>query len=277
MAKGLDVSRPCMIMLQDTMLKQGLVCSVIVIKNIENEMKETLIKMKPLKQVKAWDWNVRIFHWLLLVLVINAWVTAEFGDMEMKWHQINGFAIIFLVSFRIFWGLLGSSTARFTRFIYGPRKMRAYLSATRSGKAQKYLGHNPLGGAMVIALLLMLATQATTGLFSSDGMFANGPLSDRVSESMSEQFSELHEIGFICLLVLVVFHVSAVLFYLFKHKDNLIKPMLNGYKSAAEYEDGKEMQSVSAWRTVLCLVLAALVVYMVNSGFDFSALTGRFK
>ncbi len=240
-------------------------------------MKEILIKMKPLKQVKAWDWNVRIFHWLLLMLVINAWVTAEFGDMEMKWHQINGLSILFLVSFRIFWGLLGSSTARFTRFIYGPGKMRAYLSATRSGKAQKYLSHNPLGGAMVIALLFMLATQVTTGLFSSDGMFASGPLSDRVSENMSEQFSELHEIGFICLLVLVIFHVSAVLFYLVKHKDNLIKPMLNGYKMAAEYEDGKEMQPVSAWRTVLCLVLAAIVVYMANSGFDVSALTDSFK
>lgn len=233
--------------------------------------------MKLLKRVKAWDWNVRIFHWLLLMLVINAWLTAEFGDMEMKWHQINGLFILFLVSFRIFWGFFGSSTARFTRFIYGPGKIRAYLSATRSGKRQKYLSHNPLGGAMVIALLLMLATQATTGLFSSDGMFASGPLSDRVSESLSEQFSGLHEIGFIFLLVMVIAHVSAVLFYLLKHKDNLIKPMLNGYKMAANYEDGKEMQPVSAWRTVLCLVLAAIVVYMANSGFDVSALTDRFK
>lgn len=232
---------------------------------------------KTFAQVKAWDWQVRIFHWLLLLLVVNAWLTAEFGDMEMKWHQLNGLVILFLVSFRIFWGVIGSNTARFSRFMYGPRRMFAYFKDMRGSHSQKYLGHNPLGGAMVLVLLLILLTQITTGLFSTDGMFANGPLADRVSESLSELFTQFHETGFILLLLLVVFHVSAVLFYLFKYKDNLIKPMLSGYKHKADYLDAQELQAAPLWRSLLCAVLAVLLVLWLYAGADVQAMINLFK
>lgn len=232
---------------------------------------------KKLDQVQAWDWHVRIFHWLLLGLVINAWLTAEFGDMEMKWHQLNGLAILFLVSFRVFWGLLGSNTAQFKRFIYGPRKMLAYFKDLRGNHTQKYLSHNPLGGAMVILLLVMLAMQVSTGLFASDGMFANGPLADRVSESLSELFNQFHEIGFVLLLLLVTLHVSAVLLYLFKYKDNLIKPMLNGYKKKEDYLDVKALQAVPVWRSLVCLLLSAILVLWIYAGADLNALMNLFK
>ncbi|MBV1873356.1 MAG: cytochrome b/b6 domain-containing protein [Gammaproteobacteria bacterium] len=224
-------------------------------------------------KVKAWDIYTRIFHWLLVFSVTAAWLTAEFGDMEMIWHKRNGYLLFILILFRLFWGVLGSSTARFRRFVYSPRRAFSYLQAWRLGSPQHYLGHNPLGGWMVVALLLLLAIQVSSGLFSSDGLFAYGPLSGLVSESLSADLTAYHELGFKLLMLMVAFHVLAIAVYLLVRKENLVKAMMSGKKPAELYQDEQAAELRGGWRALACLLLAVICVASVISGFDLDALS----
>ena len=224
-------------------------------------------------KVKAWDIYTRIFHWLLVLSVAAAWLTAEFGDMEMIWHKRNGYLLFVLIMFRIFWGLLGSSTAQFKHFVYSPYRAFVYLKAWYLGSPQHYLGHNPLGGWMVIALLILLVAQIGSGLFSSDGLFAYGPLSDLVSESVSADLTAYHELGFNVLMGMVLFHVLAIIVYLLVRKENLVKAMLTGEKPAECNQDEQEAQLKGIWRALVCLLLAIMCVALFISGFDLSTLS----
>lgn len=215
----------------------------------------------PESRIKVWDLPVRIFHWLLVALVINAYLTFKFGDVRMQWHQWNGYAILTLVVFRLIWGVVGSSTARFSGFLRGPKAMLAYGRGLLSGTGGKTLGHNPLGGAMVLALLLALAFQGTMGLFATDDIMVNGPLKYTVSKAASGQMTSLHKLGFWVIVGLVVMHVSAVLAYWLIKKENLIHPMFTGWKE----QDGDAHEPAPVLRPPLwglaVLVLAAGLVW----------------
>jgi len=225
-------------------------------------------------RVMAWDAGVRVFHWLLVILVVNAWVTAEWGDMEMRWHKWNGYAIFFILVFRLTWGFLGGHTARFINFIYGPAKIFAYARGLRARKPSKYLGHNPLGALMVLLMLVVLLGQVASGLFSSDGLFAYGPLSGFVRESTAENFALIHELGFYLVLLLVFLHVGAILIYLFVLHENLVKPMLTGKKNYQDYLDAAQPTKVMVLRLFLCVLVSAFIVLFVVSGFDLRELPG---
>ena len=225
-------------------------------------------------RVMAWDIGVRVFHWLLVILVVNAWVTAEWGDMEMRWHKWNGYAIFFILVFRLTWGFLGGHTARFINFIYGPAKIFAYARGLRARKPSKYLGHNPLGALMVLLMLVVLLGQVASGLFSSDGLFAYGPLSGFVRESTAENFALIHELGFYLVLLLVFLHVAAILIYLFVLHENLVKPMLTGKKNYQDYLDAAQPTKVMVLRLFLCVLVSAFIVLFVVSGFDLRELPG---
>jgi len=219
-------------------------------------------------RVKAWDAGVRVFHWLLVILVVNAWVTAEWGDMEMRWHKWNGYAIFFILVFRITWGFLGGHTARFINFVYSPAKIVAYARSLRARKPSKYLGHNPLGALMVLLMLVVLLGQVASGLFSSDGLFAYGPLSGFVRGATAENFALIHEFGFYLVLLLVFFHIVAILVYLFVLRENLVKPMLTGKKNSQNYLDASKPTKVMFLRLIFCVLVSAFIVLFVVSGFD---------
>ncbi len=219
-------------------------------------------------RVMAWDAGVRVFHWLLVILVVNAWVTAEWGDMEMRWHKWNGYAIFFMLVFRITWGFLGGHTARFINFVYGPAKIVAYARSLRARKPSKYVGHNPLGALMVLLMLVVLLGQVASGLFSSDGLFAYGPLSGFVRGATAENFALIHEFGFYLVLLLVFFHVVAILVYLFVLRENLVKPMLTGKKNSQNYLDASKPTKVMFLRLIFCVLVSAFIVLFVVSGFD---------
>ena len=218
--------------------------------------------------VKAWDVGVRVFHWLLVILVVNAWVTAELAGMEMYWHKLNGYGIFFILVFRFFWGFWGSDTARFGGFFYGPRKIMAYVRGILTRKPLKYLGHNPLGALMVFLMLAVLITQVGSGLFSSDGLFAYGPLSGFVSEAASENFALIHELGFYLIMAVVFLHVSVILVYLFILRENLIKPMFTGKKSYQNYLDAPKEIKLSVPRMLLCVMMSLVIVLFAASDFD---------
>ena len=229
-------------------------------------------KSQLIQKVVAWDLYTRLFHWLLVILIVSAWFTAEFGDMEMKWHKLNGYSIFVLLVFRILWGILGSSTARFKGFFYSPAKTFAYAKTFNEDSPDKYLGHNPLGSWMVFLLLCNVMLQIGTGLFSSDELFAYGPLSDYVNESVARQFTFVHELSFIALMTFIALHISAVLVYLFFRKENLIRPMINGKKPVKDYKDSNEANIEPLWLAVICLTIAVFVVALIITGFNLPAL-----
>jgi cytochrome b len=212
-----------------------------------------------MRRIKVWDASTRLFHWSLVVLIAGAWWTAE-NDM-LEWHLQIGLAVLALLVFRLVWGLIGSSTARFTDFVRGPRAIGDYLR----GRSPYRIGHNPIGALSVIALLLLVAAVTATGLISEDeDGIAPGPLAHAVSPVVSDAAYELHELGFDALLVLVVLHVAAIAFYWLVKRDNLLAPMLSGSREAPE---GIEpMRPAPAWRAGLAIVLAAGFAWWVWNG-----------
>jgi cytochrome b len=210
-----------------------------------------------MKQKKlVWDLPVRLFHWILVALFIAAWVTAEQGPAWMDRHMQVGYAIMTLVLFRIFWGLYGSDQARFKAFLRGPAKVIDYIRKTLRGEAEQSIGHNPLGGWSVVVMLLLLALQAGTGLFANDDIYNEGPLAALVSNATSGLLTKIHKLNFNLLLAVTGIHIVAVLAYLLVKKENLIKPMISGFK---ELETDQASQRSRPWWLTLTLALVTLL------------------
>ena len=135
--------------------------------------------------IKVWDAPVRLFHWLLAVLVAVSVSTGYIGGNVMRWHVWSGCAILGLLIFRLLWGFAGSTTARFAHFVRGPRAALGYARGLLSRSPSHTPGHNPLGGWMVLLLLASAALQAGTGLFSNDDIATEGPLDHLVIKALS--------------------------------------------------------------------------------------------
>lgn len=174
---------------------------------------------------RVWDLPIRLFHWSLVISIVFAYVSGQIGGNLIDWHGRAGFLIVGLIVFRIVWGLIGSPTARFASFVRGPGAIRAYLRGEWRG-----IGHNPIGALSVLGLLALVAAQATTGLFTNDDIAYQGPLADLVGKDQSDRFHSLHAWLQNGLLALVVLHVGAIVFYLHVKKENLVKPMITGWK-----------------------------------------------
>lgn len=172
--------------------------------------------------VVVWDLPVRLIHWSIVVLIPLAWWSFEVDQMAL--HRAMGYGVLALVAVRIVWGFVGSATARFVYFLRGPRRVVDYLV----GRVPNYVGHNPLGGWSVAALLVVLALQPLLGLFAADQEgLDSGPLSAFISDDNAQTAEHLHEILFYVLLGLVTLHVAAIVFYALRGK-NLVWPMLSG-------------------------------------------------
>ncbi|MEK6663745.1 MAG: cytochrome b/b6 domain-containing protein [Pseudomonadota bacterium] len=215
------------------------------------------------KIIRVWDWPIRIFHWSVAALFFISWISAEIGGNAMQYHLWSGYSVLGLVLFRVLWGWVGSETARFTHFIRGPGAVLAYARAWFKPDYRAALGHNPLGGWSVAALLFALAVQTLTGLFSNDDIANEGPLYHLVSKATSDSISRVHEGTFNVLLTLVALHIVAIVLYRVKHGENLVKPMLTGEKEVNE--NVPEPRQSSGWRAlVLAMVVAGLVYGVVS-------------
>jgi cytochrome b len=180
------------------------------------------------KTVLVWDLPTRLFHWCVVALVFISWLSADQGWMTI--HLASGLTLLALLLFRLGWGLLGSTTARFSNFLHPPRRVLGYLKGLRDGDRMLYAGHNPAGGMMVMAMILVLLGQALTGLFANDGLKFNGPLAMLIPSEASDSITSLHRLIFDAILLLIWCHVVAVGFYLLVKRDNLVLPMLTGRK-----------------------------------------------
>jgi cytochrome b len=215
------------------------------------------------ERVRVWDVPTRLVHWLLVLLVGFSWWTAETSRME--WHRWSGCTLLGLVIFRIYWGLAGSSTAKFSRFVRGPGVIAGYLK----GGWTVVPGHNPLGALSVIALLLLLATQVLLGLFAVDvDGIESGPLSSYVSFETGRAAASWHEDVFNVLLALILLHIAAVIYYVLARKEALIAAMVHGKRAYPEPQP-PPMQSASVVRLLLGIVLASALTWWVARAFQF--------
>ncbi|MDP1672826.1 MAG: cytochrome b/b6 domain-containing protein [Burkholderiales bacterium] len=214
--------------------------------------------------VLVWDVAVRVFHWMLVLLLGFSWLSAEMDWMD--WHFYSGYAALTLILFRILWGFVGSTHARFGDFLYGPSAIIAYLRTLPSRTAAKFAGHNPLGGISVVLILLCVLVQAGTGLFANDDILYEGPLYKHVSKDLSDWLTTIHKYNFDVLLVLASVHVAAVLYYLFWKSENLIKPMFTGRKQLPQGVVPAHVQIRSLGLAATLLAFCAAVVwFLVNS------------
>ena len=211
------------------------------------------------KRIKVWDLPTRLFHWLLALCVGAAIVTGQIGGNAIDWHARIGLVVVGLLAFRLVWGVVGSTYARFATFLPTPSAIRAYLRGEWRG-----LGHNPLGALSVLALLTLIALQVATGLFANDDIAFNGPLFGRIGKDLSDRLTGIHEITSTLLIALVVLHLAAIAFHAHVKKDNLVKPMLTGHKELpavphdARHHSAKGGGPVAA---VVALIVAVAAVY----------------
>jgi cytochrome b len=186
---------------------------------------------RAIKKVPVWDLPTRVFHWLLVGLVGFTFATGKIGGNAMTWHLWGGFAVLVLVCFRVLWGLVGGRHARFRNFLSGPRTVWDYAVALGRVDTPRYLGHNPLGGWSIVAMLLVLLIQVGTGLFANDDILTEGPLYALVSKAVSDALTRVHRFNQQVLAALVAVHVAAVFFHLVVKRENLIGAMFTGRKS----------------------------------------------
>lgn len=175
--------------------------------------------------MKIWDSFVRIYHWSQVIILGSLWYTANEGLMEL--HFTLAYLLMALLLTRILWGFIGSETARFTHFLRPPSAVIAYLKTSQTRGLHYSKGHNPAGGYMVVALLILLLFQLSTGLFSNDDIISEGPLAYLVSYDTSRFITQIHHLNFDVLLGFICIHIAAVAFYRLKGI-NLIRSMCTG-------------------------------------------------
>ena len=187
------------------------------------------------KIIRVWDLPIRLFHWLLVLCIVGSLISVNLGGNAIQWHAYFGYSILTLLIFRIIWGFVGSTHARFTSFFPTKKAILEYLS----GSAPSVLGHNPLGALSVFALLFALAIQVTTGLFVDDEISFQGPLAKFVPSWVSSFLSEIHEGNQVVIYTLITIHIAAIWAYKKFKGENLIKPMISGDKEIDPSEEAK--------------------------------------
>jgi cytochrome b len=215
-------------------------------------------------QLKVWDLPVRLFHWVLVLLFAFMFFSGKSGSDWMEWHMRSGYAILALVLFRILWGFAGSTHARFSSFLAGPAACIQFLKHLLARQPSPYPGHNPLGGWMVLVLLLALLVQTGSGLFANDDLLSEGPLAALVSKATSDQLTTIHVWNFNLLLALAGVHLVAVLYHAGFMKENLIGAMFTGVKRLpADAAGGAVARFASPWLALVLLAVAAFAVYLI--------------
>lgn len=213
-------------------------------------------------KVKIWDSPTRIFHWALVINIIAAWYTIENRLIDL--HQIAGYSLMGLIIFRVFWGIIGSTTSRFTFFITSPLTAFTYLKLSLQQKLHHEVGHNPAGGWMVLIMLIILSTQVITGLFANDDLGFSGILSDYVKKETSDFLTQIHQLNFDILIGIIWIHLVAVFFYVLVKKDNLIKAMFTGTKNISSPITDKLHFSTSLLALLFFSIISVFIIWLIR-------------
>jgi cytochrome b len=214
-----------------------------------------------MQRFRVWDLPTRVFHWALVSCVIGSFVTVKIGGNAMIWHGRIGVTVAGLLAFRLVWGFVGSTHSRFTEFVRGPREIQAYLRGQWQGA-----GHNPLGALSVLAMLGTLALLVLTGLFANDDIAFEGPLYALVGKEFSDRLAGIHRLIEPLIILLVVAHLGAIIFYVRFKKEVLIMPMVTGWKVMRSGMSGDRTGEKALGGGVLAFVVALLIALAVAYG-----------
>ena len=188
--------------------------------------------MQGYQREKIWDPVTRLWHWVLALAVCLAWALGKFMELDtILWHFYLGYLVLGLMAFRLLWGCFGPAPIRFSKLLPTPSATLRYLKNIGRREPSGSPGHNPLGSLSVIAMLLVIAAQGITGLFNeSEDFFETAPLAAYVSQATVNRMYWWHDLISNLVLALVILHVAAIVFYLLWKRENLILPMISGWK-----------------------------------------------
>lgn len=215
--------------------------------------------------VRIWDLPTRLFHWLLAACVIGLIVTGQVGGNAMVWHFRLGYSVLTLLLFRLFWGFVGGHWSRWRQLTLAPARVLSYL---RGSSDQTWVGHNPMGSWSVLLMLLWLLLQVSTGLISDDEIANAGPLTTAVSGATVGLATAWHKgWGKLVLIVLVMTHVGAIVWYRLRRAHALVPAMLHGDQSVPEGTPASRDSGCQRMLALLAiLVAAALVRWLLGLG-----------
>lgn len=211
-----------------------------------------------MRRIQVWDLPTRIFHWGLVVMVFLAWFTADLFDSILWLHQWIGIGIIGLVSFRLAWGFVGSTYARFSQFVVNFDHVKAYFRGEWHG-----IGHNPLGGWSVLVMLTLLTGIVMTGLFANHHEF-QAPFASVVGEWVSDFLTGVHEFLFNVLFIVMVLHVLAMIVYKMILNNDLIQPMIDGHTVVDNETD--QSATGGGWLALVFALSVSIFVMWLASG-----------
>lgn len=206
-----------------------------------------------MQKVKLWDLPTRLFHWALVITMGGLIISGQIGGNAIEVHGLLGQFVLALIVFRVVWGFVGSTYARFSNFFPTPARILAYLRGEWSG-----LGHNPLGSLSVFALLSLVTLQAVLGLFSNDDIAFRGPLFGLIDSDLSSSLTGWHQLLSNVLIALVVLHVAAIVFYAHVKKEDIVKPMVTGWK---EVKGGVSAKGGGVVALIISLAFAGFVLW----------------
>lgn len=236
---------------------------------------ESVTAPSGLRNAPVWDGFVRVFHWSLVLLFAGAVATGKAGGEWIVWHMRFGYAILALVLFRILWGFAGGAYARWGSFLAGPGAAIAFIKRLLARAPAHVIGHNPVGGWMVLVLLVLLAAQGVMGLFSNDEIATTGPLYRYVSEETSIRLMKWHrQVGDV-LLILTGIHIAAVVFHVAVKKEAILSAMFSGQKPLPPdlAREARAATEARPGRPVVGLLLLLFAVAVVALVVNWPALT----
>ncbi len=194
------------------------------------------------RSVQVWDLPLRVFHWLLVVTIAIAFLSSEEDSPLNQWHVLAGWVAGILIVFRLVWGFVGGQHSRFTDFIR-PSRLGAHVSGVLHSRSERTLGHNPLGGLSVVALLALIAGTVWTGAFGGEGA------------------DDIHELIAWTLLAFVCLHIAAVVIMSLLEHENLVSAMITGKKSAARHAGASDARRPRAIGILITAAAVAVSVY----------------
>ena len=217
--------------------------------------------------VRVWDLPTRVMHWSLAAGIAICWWTGIHN--ELQYHLYSGYAVLWIALMRIYWGLVGSSTARFVSFVRGPRAIMEYARTLHQRSSDYVHGHNALGAISVLVMLGLVLGVVSLGLFAVDvdGLYS-GPLSVYVDFYNGRHLAHLHYRVFKYLLLAIGLHILAVSFYCTYKRHNLILPMVSGRRVAA-FGESEELHVAPLWRLAMGAVIVTGIVWAMATSFYF--------
>jgi cytochrome b len=217
-----------------------------------------------LKKIRVWDLPTRIFHWALAFCIVGLVASGQVGGEAMQWHFRLGYAALTLILFRLVWGFVGGYWSRFSNFVVSPSTLLSYLRGVRS--PEQDVGHNPLGALSVLALLFVPLAQVAAGLMSDDEIATSGPLASKVPGAWVSMATFMHtEVIKVVLIVLVLVHIGAILWYRFRKGKNLVGPMLSGDKELdSEFPNSRDTAGSRMFALATLLLCAFAVAALLR-------------